>query len=90
MRNIDWFCCSRTRTSLGFVDGDVRMRVVVRENLLVAEAVTRVALCAPLAHSDTVAPASAVEQEHRAAVREPWKRKHGKYHQPDPHPGSAE
>ena len=90
MRNIDWFSCSRTRTSLGVVDDDLRVRVVVREDPAVTEAVTRVALCAPLAHPDAVTPPSAVEQEHRATVREPWERKDGKCHQPDPHPGSAE
>jgi hypothetical protein len=54
--------------------GDVRVRVVVGENLAVAEAVTRVALRAPLAHTDSVTPPSTVEQEHRAAVRKPWER----------------
>ena len=56
-------CASSTRTVPRLRDPDVRLRVVVREDPLVVEAVPRVALGAPLAHADAVPPAAAVEQE---------------------------
>ena len=58
----------------GLRGGDVGRAGSSARDLAVAEAVTCVALGAPLAHADSVTPPSAVEQEHRAGVRKPWKR----------------
>jgi hypothetical protein len=71
-------------------DRDVRLRVVVGEDLAVAVAVPGVPLGPPLAHPDTVAPAATVEQENRPAQRRRWKREgHDHRYDSDPHRGSA-
>jgi hypothetical protein len=69
---------------------DRRLRVVVREDLAVAETVARVALGAPLAHADPVAPAATVEQEHGPCRRHCRNREGGQDDcKSDPHRGSA-
>ena len=70
---------------------DVRLRVVVGKDLAIPEPVPCVALSAPLAHADPVAPAPSVEQEHCAGRRRRGEREgdeHGCHS--DPHGGSAE
>jgi len=72
-------------------DRDLRLRVVVREDLPVPIAVPGIPLGTPLAHPDTVSPAATVEQENGPARGRRWKCEGDdhRYHS-DPHPGSAE
>ena len=64
----------------------MRVRVVVREDLAVAETVARISLRTPLAHADPVTPTLTVDDENRARRRNFGNREGGEQdrHQ-DPH-----